>query len=202
MGQVQNKKPDAKKDDKHNQETEGLKKIDTYLRTIPTVTKKFKGRPQKKRSPTSAELLLDPKYSASKEGPFGLGPLVFPCLQRFNNIDCFMIFFIASVLIHGALFALADMILNLYHSLLTLSKRELYFMDFSGYIVSSLVAIFVAHFGGKGNRTKWIAAACILMAFGSILLGFPFSKYEIMKSGGQRVGEIFFQMYYYVLNQY
>ncbi|XP_063122875.1 solute carrier organic anion transporter family, member 6c1 isoform X7 [Rattus norvegicus] len=100
MGQVQNKKPDAKKDDKHNQETEGLKKIDTYLRTIPTVTKKFKGRPQKKRSPTSAELLLDPKYSASKEGPFGLGPLVFPCLQRFNNIDCFMIFFIASVLIH------------------------------------------------------------------------------------------------------
>ncbi|XP_063122876.1 solute carrier organic anion transporter family, member 6c1 isoform X8 [Rattus norvegicus] len=187
MGQVQNKKPDAKKDDKHNQETEGLKKIDTYLRTIPTVTKKFKGRPQKKRSPTSAELLLDPKYSASKEGPFGLGPLVFPCLQRFNNIDCFMIFFIASVLIHGALFALADMILNLYHSLLTLSKRELYFMDFSGYIVSSLVAIFVAHFGGKGNRTKWIAAACILMAFGSILLGFPFSKYEIMKSGGQRV---------------
>ncbi|XP_063122878.1 solute carrier organic anion transporter family, member 6c1 isoform X12 [Rattus norvegicus] len=101
MGQVQNKKPDAKKDDKHNQETEGLKKIDTYLRTIPTVTKKFKGRPQKKRSPTSAELLLDPKYSASKEGPFGLGPLVFPCLQRFNNIDCFMIFFIASVLIHA-----------------------------------------------------------------------------------------------------
>lgn len=65
-------------------------------------------------------------------------------------------------------------------------------MDFSGYIVSSLVAIFVAHFGGKGNRTKWIAAACILMAFGSILLGFPFSKYEIMKSGGQRVGEVFF----------
>lgn len=35
--------------------------------------------------------LSDTMQDASLEGPFGLGPLVFPSLQRFNNINYFLI---------------------------------------------------------------------------------------------------------------
>lgn len=111
MAEVRKKKAGVKKkatvvvkDDKQKGETEEVQNLGLYLRTLPAPKKKFVKFRKRKKSPTSAELLLtDPRYSASKEGPFGLGPLVLPCLQRFNNIDGFMIFYIAAVLSHGKL---------------------------------------------------------------------------------------------------
>ncbi|XP_028642869.1 LOW QUALITY PROTEIN: solute carrier organic anion transporter family member 6A1-like [Grammomys surdaster] len=193
MAQVQKKKAGGKKaalvvekDEKPKLQTEQVQKIGTYLKTIPAAKKRFTMLPTKKKSPTSAELLLiDSRYSASQEGPFGLGPIVLPFLQRFNNIDYFMILYVAVVLTYGASFALVDMTLNIYRAHFFLSKMESYFMDYSDYLVSFIVAIFIAHFGSKGNRPKWVAASCILMGLGSIVFAFPFSKYEIIRSGRQ-----------------
>jgi organic anion transporter 6A len=108
MAHVRNKKSDDKKamvvakEDTNKSESEGVTKLQTYLKTIPIAKKKFAKLPKRKKSPTSAELLLiDPRYSASKEGPLGLGPIVLPFVQRFNNIDGFMTLYVAAVLIHG-----------------------------------------------------------------------------------------------------
>ncbi|GAB1285295.1 Solute carrier organic anion transporter family member 6C1 [Apodemus speciosus] len=237
MAEVQKKKVGIKKkatvvakekDDQKKAEAVGFQNLGIYLRTLPNAKKKFVKLRKRKKSPTSAELLLtDPRYSASKEGPLGLGPLVFPCLQRFNNIDGFMTLYVVAVLIHGskmykkvklqaqnssygtrlyletiarfkcpysfnlekvgALFALIDMTLNIYKAQLSLSKMESYFMDFSDYLASIIVAIFIAHFGSKGNRTKWVAASCILMGLGSMVFAFPFLKYEIIRPGRQKI---------------
>jgi organic anion transporter 6A len=65
-------------------------------------------------------------------------------------------------------------------------------MDFSDYIASFVVAIIIAHFGSKGNRTRWIAASCILMGLESMLFAFPFFTYEIIIPGRQSIGEILF----------
>ncbi|XP_031224394.1 solute carrier organic anion transporter family member 6A1-like isoform X2 [Mastomys coucha] len=95
------KAKEVAKDDKRTSETEGPQKLHTLMKTIPTAKKKFKKLRKRKKSLTSAELVLvDPRYSASKEGPFGLGPIVFPFLQRFNNIDCFMTLYVVAVIIH------------------------------------------------------------------------------------------------------
>ncbi|XP_021019098.1 solute carrier organic anion transporter family member 6A1-like [Mus caroli] len=194
MAHVRNKKADDKKatvvakEDKNKNETEGVIKLQTYLKTIPIAKKKFARLPKRKKSPTSAELLLiDPRYSASKEGPLGLGPIVLPFLQRFNNIDGFMTLYVAAVLIHGALFAVADMTLNIYQVQFSLSRTEWYLMDFSDYIASFIVAIIIAHFGSKGNRTRWVAASCILMGLESMLFAFPFFTYEIIIPGRQSI---------------
>ena len=111
MAEVQGKKAGVKKkatvvvkDDKQKGETEEVQNLGLYLRTLPAPKKKFVKFRKRKKSPTSAELLLtDPRYSASKEGPFGLGPLVLPCLQRFNNIDSFLTIYFLVALIHGKL---------------------------------------------------------------------------------------------------
>ncbi|XP_021054761.1 solute carrier organic anion transporter family member 6A1-like [Mus pahari] len=171
------------KDDTNKDETEGVIKLQTSMKTIPMAKKKFTKLPKGKKSPTSA----DPRYSASKEGPLGLGPIVLPFLQRFNNIDGFMTLYVAAVLTHGALYALVDMTLNIYQNQLSLSRKEWYFMDVSDYLVAFIVAIFIAHFGSKGSRTRWVAASCILMGIESMLFAFPFFAYEIIRPGRQSI---------------
>ncbi|XP_028642874.1 LOW QUALITY PROTEIN: solute carrier organic anion transporter family member 6A1-like [Grammomys surdaster] len=189
MAQVQKKKtgrkkaaPVVEKDENSKLESERVQKLGTYLKTIPAAKKKFKGLPKRKRSPTSSELLSDPKYSASKEGPFGLGPLVFPRLQRFNNIDSFMTVYFVAALIHGVMYALSDLNMTLYESKFLLSNQETFIMDISDYFSSFLVAILVAHFGGRGNRSKWLAAASVLLGLESISFAFPLLKYEILST--------------------
>ncbi|XP_076770759.1 solute carrier organic anion transporter family member 6C1-like [Arvicanthis niloticus] len=189
MAQLQNKRGGTrmadlvvKKDDKRKREIEGVQKLGMYLKTIPAAKKKLKSLPKRKRSPTSAEMLSDPKYSASKEGPFGFGPLVCSRLQRYNNIDSFMTVYFVTALIHGILYALSDLNLAKYETTFLLSKRETLTLDYSDYFLSFLVAIFVAHFGGRGNRSKWVAAASLILALESILFAFPFFKYEIIRT--------------------
>ena len=47
--------------------------------------------------------LSDIMHDASLEGPFGWGPLVFPSLQRFNNINFFLLSFCILCLAQGKL---------------------------------------------------------------------------------------------------
>ncbi|XP_052049340.1 solute carrier organic anion transporter family member 6C1-like [Apodemus sylvaticus] len=190
MAKVQEKKAGVKKkatvvvkDDKQKGETEEVQNLGLYLRTLPAAKKKFVKFRKRKKSPTSAELLLiDPRYSASKEGPFGLGPLVLPCLQRFNNIDSFLTIYFVAALIHGIIYAFSDLSMAKYEAKFLLSQRETLMMDLSDYLSSFLVALFVSYFGRKGNKSKWVAAASILLGLESILFAVPFLKYEIMRA--------------------
>lgn len=119
-----------------------------------------------------------------------------------GDLFCLLILILLISVFLGALFALIDMSLTIYKAQLSLSKMEIYIMDFTDYFASLIVAVFIAHFGSKGNRTKWVAASCILMGVGSMIFAFPFSKYEIIRSGRQKIGEILFWIYYHVLHQY
>lgn len=107
--------PGNKKDAKNTApETEGdgmdqvdlgpLIKITPYLKTLPTAVGKFR-RLHLEKSPDSSSppKLPDPQLSTSLEGPFGLGPLVFPAFQRFNNIDFFTFWYFLLVTAHGKL---------------------------------------------------------------------------------------------------
>ncbi|GAB1285297.1 Slco6d1 protein [Apodemus speciosus] len=115
--------------DEHQKNVES-RKIETYLITLPTAVKKLADIPDKKST--------DPKYSDSSEGPFGLGPLVFPALQRFNNIKFFLFMCCLATLPH-------------------------------------------AHFGGRGNRARWVAAATIVTGLAAIVFAVPYFYYEIIK---------------------
>lgn len=79
--------------------------------------------------------------------------------------------------------------------------KETLILDLSDYFSSFLVSIFVAHFGSRGNRSRWVAAASILLGIESISFAFPFFKYEILRTTEETEGEIF-QIYNHTLNQY
>ncbi|XP_028642872.1 solute carrier organic anion transporter family member 6A1-like [Grammomys surdaster] len=153
--------------------TEESRKIETYLVTVPIAVKKFGDIPDKKIS--------DPNYNDSSEGPFGLGPFVFPCLQRFNNVHSFLILYFLTVNTHGMIFALVDKSLNVYKSQLSLSILDKFLLDGIDYFAGCMVAMFIGYFGGRGNRAKWVAAASILIGLSAIAFAIPFYNYEIIK---------------------
>ncbi|XP_031224398.1 solute carrier organic anion transporter family member 6A1-like isoform X3 [Mastomys coucha] len=158
--------------DKH-QKTEGSKKIEIYLTTIPTAVKKFADISDKNTS--------KPNYGDSLEGPFGFGRFVFPCLQRFNTIKFFMMVYLILVLLRGMMLSLVDMSLKIFVSQFFPSNSEKLLMDTSDYFATFLLSMFVAYFGGRGNRAKWVAAASILTGLSAIVFALPFFNYEIAK---------------------
>ena len=88
MAQDKIKQNDAVKqaqvvDRDEHQKTKESKRLGTYLITVPAAKKKF--------ADISDKINPDPIYNDTSEGPFGLGPLVYPCLQRFNTIECFLL---------------------------------------------------------------------------------------------------------------
>ncbi|XP_052049334.1 solute carrier organic anion transporter family member 6C1-like [Apodemus sylvaticus] len=157
------------------QNTVESRKIETHMITLPTAVKKAADIPDKKST--------DPKYSGPSEGPFGFGPLVFPCLQRFNNVKFFLIMCCLVTLPHGMIFALVDLSLKVYVSQLSPSVSEAFLMDVTDYGSSFLVSILVAHFGGRGNRARWMAAASIVTGIAAIVFGAPYFYYEIIRLG-------------------
>ncbi|XP_021044798.1 solute carrier organic anion transporter family member 6A1-like, partial [Mus pahari] len=155
-----------------DQKTKESKKIETYLITIPTAKRKFADIQNKTES--------NPNYCDTSEGPFGFGPLVFSCLQRFNTIEFFLILCFLVTLAHGMMFALIDMTLKIYETHIHATNLETFLMDFSNYFSAFLVSIFVAHFGGRGNRAKWVAAASIVTTLSAIVFVVAFFNYEII----------------------
>ncbi|XP_036029582.1 solute carrier organic anion transporter family member 6A1-like [Onychomys torridus] len=162
-------------------EVEKLTKITPYLKTIPSAMTKFKNlQTEKNLDSSSTQKLSDAKNSASLEGPFGFGPLVFPSLQRFNNIDFFLFLYFLLVLAHGIAFAMVDLSFKHLEEKFSLSGYERLIMDFGDYYASFMVAIFVAYYGGKGNRSKWLAGAAFMLVIASIIFAAIFYKYEIV----------------------
>ncbi|XP_021022282.1 solute carrier organic anion transporter family member 6A1-like isoform X2 [Mus caroli] len=178
MAQDKKKQKDAVKQaqvvdrDEHQKTTE-YRKIGAYLITIPAAKKKF--------ADISDKTKPDPTDNDSSEGPFGLGPLVYPCLQRFNTIECFLTLYFMLTLSHGMLYALVDLSLKILVSQFSASNSETFLMDFSDYFAAFLVSMFVAHFGGRGNRAKWVATASIVTGLSAITFAVLFFHYEIIK---------------------
>ncbi|XP_011246422.1 solute carrier organic anion transporter family member 6A1-like isoform X2 [Mus musculus] len=178
MAQDKIKQNDAVKqaqvvDRDEHQKTKESKRLGTYLITVPAAKKKF--------ADISDKINPDPIYNDTSEGPFGLGPLVYPCLQRFNTIECFLTLYFMLTLSHGMLYALVDLSLKILVSQFSASNSETFLMDFSDYFASFLVSMFVAHFGGRGNRAKWVAAASIVTGLSAIAFAVLFFHYEIIK---------------------
>lgn len=98
----------------------------------------------------------------------------------------------------GMMFALIDMSLKIFETQFQATNLETFLMDFSDYFASFLVSIFVAHFGGRGNRAKWVAAGSIVTALSSIAFIVLFFYYEIIKLA--KVKGEFFLIYFHILS--
>ncbi|EDL91881.1 rCG65885 [Rattus norvegicus] len=161
--------------DEHR-ETAHPRKIETYMKTVPRAMKKFADIPEEK--------MPHSQFSDSlEEGSFGLGPLVFPCLQRFNNINCFLTAYFLGTMAHGMIFGLVDQSLKVYVSELSPSKLETLTMGSGDDLAAFLVSLVGAHFGGRGNRVRWMVAACFVTGLASMVFAIPFFNYEIIKLG-------------------
>jgi organic anion transporter 6A len=100
MAQDKIKQKDAVKqaqvvDMDEHQKTKEPRKLEMFLVTLPTAVKKFADTPDMKKS--------DRKYKDPSEEPYGLGSLVFPCLQRFNNVKSFLTLSFLAVVAHSKL---------------------------------------------------------------------------------------------------
>jgi organic anion transporter 6A len=104
------------------------------------------------------------------------------------------------------IFALVDQSIKLYVAQLSPSRIEEYLMDTSDNFVAFLFSMFVAHFGGRGNRANWVAAGCFLTGIAAIVFAVPFLNFEIIKLSVVKEGEIFlkysFIYYEYLFNSF
>lgn len=91
----------------------------------------------------------------------------------------------------GAVFALVDYCLKKIDKEFSLSEKERLIMDYSDYHASFLVAVLIAHYGGRGNRSKWMAASAFILGIASIIFALIFYKYEIIKPVEKSEGENF-----------
>ncbi|XP_021054929.1 solute carrier organic anion transporter family member 6A1-like [Mus pahari] len=130
--------------------------------------------------------LPDIMQDASLEGPFGLGRLAFPSLQRFNNINYFLISFCILCLAQGIISGLTQVSNGNFEKDFYLSRAEKVILAISYDLASLLVAILVAHYGCRGNRSKWLAAAAFLVGLASIVFAVPYLKYEVVRPVEER----------------
>lgn len=96
-----------KKQEDNQEESEHPKKTSPFLTTVPTAVTKFGSFRKTNMLPLSLAPhgmeLSEAKKEAHLKESFGVGPLVFPALQRFNNIDAFLAFYCVLVLAQGKL---------------------------------------------------------------------------------------------------
>ncbi|XP_052605282.1 solute carrier organic anion transporter family member 6A1 [Peromyscus californicus insignis] len=159
----------------------GRSKVSPFLTTLPTAMIKFSSL-RKSKMPVSSDTtkLPDAKRSDLLEGPFGLGSLVFPSLQRFNNINFFLSVYCIVVLAQGFIFGFIDLSIGHFEKEFYLSRPEKVILSSTYDFASLLVAIPVAYYGSRWHRPKWVAAGAFLVGLGSIFCAVPYMKYEIV----------------------
>ncbi|XP_076405804.1 solute carrier organic anion transporter family member 6A1 isoform X2 [Peromyscus maniculatus bairdii] len=168
-------------DGDNQQQPVGLGKLSPFLTTIPTAMIKFSSL-RKSKMPVSSDTkkLPDTKQSDFLEGPFGLGSLVFPSLQRFNNINFFLSMYCTVVLAQGFIFGFIDLSIGHFEKEFYLSRPEKVILSSTYDFASLLVAIPVAYYGDKWHKPKWVAVGAFLVGLGSISCAVPYMKYEIV----------------------
>ncbi|XP_027251794.1 solute carrier organic anion transporter family member 6A1-like isoform X2 [Cricetulus griseus] len=165
---------------KDQQKSEGPKNKSPYMIAFPGAIMKFACFKKHKMPVSSDTKLPEVKKDAFLEGPFGFGPLVFPNLQRFNNVNCFLAVYCMVVLAQGLIFGLVGLSIGHFQKELYLSMPERVVLSFTYDFISLLTAIPVAYYGSRWNRTKWVATGAFLVGLGAIFCAVPYMKYQIV----------------------
>nr|XP_012628977.1 solute carrier organic anion transporter family member 6A1 isoform X3 [Microcebus murinus] len=169
---------DAKKD--KAQEKAEMDEMDEelalYLANLPKALRKLGGFHQSQK----ALLKRAGKMEDGLEEPCGIGLVVIPCFQMFNNIRCFMVFYCILLLSQGVAFGLVDLSITNFQKDYNLKPIENFALAFSYDVSSGLVAIFIAYYGERDSKIKWIVVSSFLLGFGSLLFALPFinSRYN------------------------
>ncbi|XP_048187272.1 solute carrier organic anion transporter family member 6A1 [Perognathus longimembris pacificus] len=167
-----------------SEEASEVRRKPLYLTMIPAAMMKF-SRSQKRKKKTDSELAEEqPLGAEAKAAPetCGLGCIVLPCLQRLNNIRCFLALYCFLVLAQGTVFGLVDLSNANFHREYEVSSVEKMVLALTYDVSSGLTAVFIAYYGGKGHRTRWIASSSFLIGFGSFLFAVPFYNAKIRRS--------------------
>ncbi|XP_013207033.2 solute carrier organic anion transporter family member 6A1-like [Microtus ochrogaster] len=184
QGSIEEAPVQKKQEEDNQEESEYAKKTSPFLTTVPTAVTKFGSFRKTNMPPLSLPShgmeLSEAKKEAHLKESFGVGPLVFPALQRFNNIDAFLAFYCVVVLAQGFVFGLVDLSTEYFEKEFYMSSPEKFALSFAYDLTSLLSAILVAYYGSRYNRSKWVAAAAFLVGLGSVLCAVPFMKYEVI----------------------
>ncbi|XP_046316398.2 solute carrier organic anion transporter family member 6A1 [Marmota monax] len=152
------------------------KKISPYLTMLPMAFTKFNRAPRKKKAKSPPK--KSPDSDHVKEGPCGIGCIVVPCCEHFNSIRCFLFFFSMLIFTQGIIFGLIDLSTNNFQENYTLRTMQKLALKLSYDVSSCVVAIFVAYYGARGNRPRWVALSSFLIGVGSFLLAYPYLSVE------------------------
>ncbi|XP_073933975.1 solute carrier organic anion transporter family member 6A1, partial [Castor canadensis] len=112
----------------------------------------------------------------------GLRYVVIPYCQRFNDIRCFLFFYCILVMCQGIIFGLVDLSHASFHKEYDVKTSEKLVLTLTYDVSSCLVAVFVAYYGGKMNRIKWIAFSSFLIGLGSFFFALPYFSAKVHKS--------------------
>ncbi|KAM4869380.1 solute carrier organic anion transporter family member 6A1-like [Urocitellus parryii] len=152
------------------------KKISPYLTMLPMAFAKFHRAPRKKKAKSPPP--KSPDSDHVKEGPCGIGCIVVPCCESFNSIRCFLFFFCMLLFTQGIIFGLIDVSANSFQEHYTLRIMQKLALKLSYGVSSCVVAIFVAYYGARGNRPRWVALSSFLIGVASFLLAYPYLNVE------------------------
>uniref|UniRef100_A0A2K6FIW6 Solute carrier organic anion transporter family member 6A1 n=1 Tax=Propithecus coquereli TaxID=379532 RepID=A0A2K6FIW6_PROCO len=147
-----------------------------YLTNLPTALIKFGGFQKKGKTETPHITQKPAKAEVGSEEPCGLGCIVIPCCQMFNDIRVYMVFYCVLVMSQGVMFGLVDLSVTNFQKDYILKPIENFALSFSYEVSSGLVAIFIAFYGEGNKKIKWIVVSSLLMGFGSLLFALPFSN--------------------------
>nr|KAF6442340.1 solute carrier organic anion transporter family member 6A1 [Rousettus aegyptiacus] len=158
-----------------------------YMRMSPANLVTLRSLLKKKRN-KSAIAKRSGEQSKNSNEVSGLDCVVIPNCQRFNNINCFLIFFCILTIAQGIAFGLVDLSIDTFRRDSSLNVIASMLLSLVYDISSCLIAVFIAYYGGRGNKLKWITVSSILIGFGSLLFAFPYLGNENYRSYGETEG--------------
>jgi organic anion transporter 6A len=103
----------------------------------------------------------------------------------------FVFSFFSSFYILGIIFGLVDLSHASFHKEYDVKTSEKLVLALTYDVSSCLVAVFVAYYGGKMNRIKWIAFSSFLIGLGSFFFALPYFSAKVHKSVMEMEGKIF-----------
>ncbi|XP_012877471.1 PREDICTED: solute carrier organic anion transporter family member 6A1 [Dipodomys ordii] len=156
-----------------------------YLTVIPAAMMKF-SRFQKKKQAETELAEGQPVGTEEKakviDDTCGLACIVIPWCQQFNNVYSFLVLYCILVLAQGTVFGLVDLSNANFHKEYEVRTWQKLTLTLTYDVTSCLAALFIAYYGGKGNRARWIACSSFLIGFGSFLFAVPYFSAKIHRS--------------------
>uniref|UniRef100_A0A8C0WMQ1 Kazal-like domain-containing protein n=1 Tax=Castor canadensis TaxID=51338 RepID=A0A8C0WMQ1_CASCN len=167
-------------------QAEITKRKPLYLTMIPAAMMKFNKVPKTKNADEEVNITIPTETAEPEEQNLeetcGLRYVVIPYCQRFNDIRCFLFFYCILVMCQGIIFGLVDLSHASFHKEYDVKTSEKLVLALTYDVSSCLVAVFVAYYGGKMNRIKWIAFSSFLIGLGSFFFALPYFSAKVHKS--------------------